>query len=94
MPRNIPVGTLSQMGIFITHRLINHQDKEAIGNACSIANKETLSFLPSLGSGEAIIIGVDFPMPISVKVYLPITTPKFDTPKFKKSTNERVNELL
>ncbi|PXV58459.1 hypothetical protein CLV62_14610 [Dysgonomonas alginatilytica] len=33
-------------------------------------------------------------MPISVKVDIPIITPKFDTPKFKKLTNERVNELL
>ena len=84
MPRDIPVGTLSQMGTFITHRLINYQDKEAIASACSTANKETLSFLPSLGSGEAIIMGVDFPMPISVKVDMPTITPKFDTPKFVK----------
>lgn len=83
MPRDIPVGTLSQIGTFVTHRLINHQDKEAVASACSTANKETLAFLPSLGSGEAIIMGVDFPMPISVKVDLPSTTPKFDTPKFK-----------
>ncbi|MDR0228575.1 MAG: hypothetical protein LBI72_05870 [Flavobacteriaceae bacterium] len=34
-------------------------------------------FLPFLGSGEAIIMGVDFPMSISVKVYLPTITPKF-----------------
>lgn len=84
MPRDIPIGTLSQMGTFITHRLINSQDKEAIASACSTANRETLSFLPSLGSGEAIIMGVDFPMPISVKIDFPIIRPKFDTPKFKK----------
>lgn len=83
MPRDIPVGTLSQMGTFVAHRLINHQDKEAVASACSAANKETLAFLPSLGSGEAIIMGVDFPMPISVKVDIASTTPKFDTPKFK-----------
>lgn len=86
MPRDIPVGTLSQMGTFITHRLINYQDKEAIASACSTANKETLAFLPSLGSGEAIIMGVDFPMPISVKIDLPTIEPKFDTPKFTKAT--------
>ncbi len=84
MPRDIPTGTLSQMGTFITHRLINYQDREAIASACSTANKETLSFLPSLGAGEAILMGVDFPMPISLKVELPKLKPKFDTPKFKK----------
>lgn len=82
MPRDIPTGTLSQMGTFVTHRLINHYDKEAISSACSTANKETLSFLPSLGSGEAIIMGVDFPMPLSIKIDLPIIKPEFDTPKF------------
>ena len=82
MPRDIPTGTLSQMGTFVTHRLINHYDKEAISSACSTANKETLSFLPSLGSGEAIIMGVDFPMPLSIKIDLPTIEPTFDTPKF------------
>lgn len=28
MPRDIPLGTLSQMGTFIVHRLINDQDKK------------------------------------------------------------------
>ncbi|MDM1299216.1 ATP-binding protein [Empedobacter falsenii] len=82
MPRDIPTGTLSQMGTFIAHRLINHYDKEAISSACSTANKETLSFLPSLGSGEAIIMGVDFPMPLSIKIDLPTIEPEFDTPNF------------
>ncbi|WP_080752508.1 ATP-binding protein [Myroides marinus] len=82
MPRDIPIGTLSQMGTFVTHRLINHYDKEAISSACSTANKETLSFLPSLGSGEAIIMGVDFPMPLSIQIDKPLIEPKFDTPKF------------
>lgn len=82
MPRDIPTGTLSQMGTFVAHRLINHFDKEAISSACSTANKETLSFLPSLGSGEAIIMGVDFPMPLSIKIDLPTIEPEFGTPKF------------
>ncbi|WP_241791301.1 ATP-binding protein [Sphingobacterium rhinopitheci] len=82
MPRDIPIGTLSQMGTFVTHRLINHYDKEAISSACSTANKETLSFLPSLGSGEAIIMGVDFPMPLSIMIDRPSIVPTFDTPKF------------
>ena len=82
MARDIPIGTLSQMGTFVTHRLVNHYDKEAISSACSTANKETLSFLPSLGSGEAIIMGVDFPMALSIKIDLPSIEPTFDTPKF------------
>ena len=81
MPRDIPQGTLSQMGTFIAHRLINHFDKEAVSNACSTANKNTLDFLPILGEGEAILTGVDFPMPIIMKFEEPIIKPDSSTPK-------------
>lgn len=81
MPRDIPIGTLSQMGTFIVHRLINYNDKEAISNACSTANKNTLDFLPVLGEGEAVLTGVDFPMPIIMKFDLPENEPHSGTPK-------------
>ena len=81
MPRDIPSGTLSQMGTFIVHRLINFNDKEAVSNACSTANKSTLDFLPILGEGEAILTGVDFPMPIIMKFDEPIIKPDSSTPK-------------
>jgi len=80
MPRDIPLGTLSQMGTFIVHRLINKYDKEAVENACSVANRAVLSFLPVLGRGEAILLGVDFPMPISIKVKPPTIKPDSKTP--------------
>lgn len=83
MPRDIPVGTLSQMGTFIVHRLINYQDKEAIANACSSANRSALSFLPVLGEGEAILTGVDFPMPVTIKINKPKIPPESETPQFK-----------
>ena len=82
MPKDIPVGTLSQMGTFIIHRLINYNDKEAIKQACSSADADTLSFLPVLGAGEAIISGVDFPMPLSIKVDPPHIPPDSKTPAF------------
>ncbi|NIJ46402.1 hypothetical protein FHR24_002889 [Wenyingzhuangia heitensis] len=84
MPRDIPNGTLSQIGTFISHRLINYQDKEAVANACSTANRETLAFLPVLGAGEAILMGVDFPMPVMLKVKTPEIKPNSSTPLFKK----------
>lgn len=83
MPRDIPRGTLSQMGTFIVHRLINFNDKEAISSACSTANKNTLDFLPILGEGEAVVTGVDFPMPIIMKFEKPIEEPNSGTPKLK-----------
>jgi len=83
MPRDIPKGTLSQMGTFIVHRLINFNDKEAINNACSTANKNTLDFLPILGEGEAVVTGVDFPMPIIMKFEKPVEEPNSGTPKLR-----------
>lgn len=83
MPRDIPLGTLSQMGTFIVHRLINEQDKRAVEAAASTANKNSLAFLPSLGEGEALVIGVDFPMPLTLKIDMPSSTPNSRTPKLK-----------
>ena len=80
MPRDIPRGVLSQMGTFIVHRLINQQDREAIEFACSDANKSALSFLPILSSGEAMLTGVDFPMPMILKIRKPNIEPNSNTP--------------
>jgi hypothetical protein len=84
MPRDIPHGTLSQMGTFIVHRLINQNDKDSITNACSSANKNTLDFLPVLGEGEAILTGVDFPMPVIIKFDKPINEPHSGTPRLSQ----------
>ena len=81
MPRDIPLGTLSQMGTFIVHRLINEQDKKAIESAASAANRNVLSFLPILGEGEALLVGVDFPMPLLVKLDKPNNPPESNTPR-------------
>jgi len=81
MPRDIPVGTLSQMGTFFVHRLINELDKKAIESAASSANRSVLSFLPILGEGEALLIGVDFPMPLLVKIAEPTRKPDSNTPR-------------
>ena len=75
MPRGIPMGTLSQIGTFVVHRLINKYDKEPIEDACSAANRSALSFLAVLGRGEAILLGVDLPMPISIRVKPPAGSP-------------------
>lgn len=83
MPRDIPLGTLSQMGAFIVHRLINEQDKKAVEAAASAANRNCLTYLPVLGEGEALIVGVDFPMPLTVKINQPKCKPNSMTPKLK-----------
>lgn len=84
MPRDIPQGVLSQFGTFIVHRLINQRDREVIEYACSEATKSALSFLPILAPGEAVLAGVDFPMPIILKIKMPVITPNSDTPTIFK----------
>lgn len=90
IPRDIPTGTLSQMGSFLVHRLINYNDKEAIRQACSTANNSVLSYMPILSEGEAILTGVDFPMPLLVKITPPIKKPDSKTPEF---INNKVTSL-
>lgn len=84
MPRDIPLGTLSQMGTFIVHRLINEQDKKAVESAASSANRNSLAYLPILGEGEALMVGVDFPMPLTLKINEPSNKPNSNTPRFNK----------
>lgn len=86
-PRDIPQGVLSQMGTFITHRLINFFDREAIENATTEGSKNLLSFLPSLSKGEAIVMGVEFPMPVhfNVEKIKDEHKPNSDTPVLFKS---------
>ena len=81
MPRDIPVGTLSQMGTFVVHRLINEQDRRVVETACSSASHASLAYLPVLGPGEALLSGVDFPIPLLLKVDKPALPPKSETPK-------------
>ncbi len=81
VPRDIPLGTLNQVGAIISHRLINVKDKEAIISA-SPSGGNLSEFLPTLGSGEALLLGVDYPMPLFIKVDIPKILPDSGTPNF------------
>ena len=81
MPRDIPVGTLSQMGTFIVHRLINEFDRNVIEKACAEGNKNSLAYLPMLKAGEALLVSIEMPMPIMVKIKEPSIKPHSETPK-------------
>lgn len=85
MPRDIPVDVMSQMGTFIIHRLINDADRAAVYKSCSSTNSSSLSYLPMLGAGEALLCGIDFPMPLLIKVSKPQFEPNSHTPSFVSS---------
>ncbi|MBI3818846.1 MAG: ATP-binding protein [Planctomycetes bacterium] len=70
-PRDIPPGILSQMGTLIVHRLINDADRRVVEAACGELDTAAAKFLPSLRPGEAVIIGVEFPIPLTIQIEQP-----------------------
>lgn len=74
-PRDIAEGVLSQLGTLIVHRLTNDRDREIIERACGEIDKAASDFLPSLQPGEAVLIGNDFPIPLTINIYRPTITP-------------------
>lgn len=81
-PRDIPEDVLSQMGMFIVHRLINEKDRQIVERACGNMDASAAAFLPTLGQGEAILVGVDSPMPLPVKIFPPKAIPQSEGPKY------------
>lgn len=74
-PRDIPEDVLSQMGMFIVHRLINEKDRQIVERACGSLDASAAAFLPILGQGEALVIGLDTPMTMPVQVKRPVCEP-------------------
>ena len=84
-PRDITEGVLSQMGTLIVHRLTNDRDREVVERACGEIDRAASAFLPNLKPGEAAIIGVDFPIPMTVQINKPSIQPKSDGANFQES---------
>jgi uncharacterized protein len=74
-PRDIPEDVLSQMGMFIVHRLINERDRNVVEKACGDLDASAAAFLPTLGQGEAMVVGVSSPMPLPVAINRPARPP-------------------
>ena len=83
-PRDIPEDVLSQVGMFVVHRLINERDRQVVEKACGNLDGAAAAFLPTLGQGEAILVGVNFPMPAPVKIIEPEYRPKSNGPNYSK----------
>ena len=83
-PRDITEGVLSQMGTMLVHRLTNSNDREIIEKACGEVDKSIISFLPNLKQGEVTLIGVDFPIPLTIQVHRPTPPPMSDSPSYQK----------
>jgi len=75
-PRDIPEDVLSQIGTLIVHRLTNEQDRRVVESASGEIDRSASAFLPTLGPGEALIVGVDFPVPLTVQIEPPQHEPQ------------------
>jgi len=84
-PRDLTDGVLSQIGTLIVHRLTNDRDREIVERACSEIDRSASAFLASLRSGEAAIIGVDFPIPLTIQVLRPTIAPASDGPDYQNA---------
>lgn len=82
-PRDIPEGILSQMGALIIHRLRNDQDRELVERASSEADRSAMGFVPDLSDGEAVIVGVDFPISVPVQITRPSQPPDSRGPDYQ-----------
>jgi hypothetical protein len=83
-PRDITEDVLSQVGTLIVHRLTNDRDREVVERACGEIDRAASAFLPNLRPGEAVIIGTDFPIPLSIRIREPGTKPRSDGPRYQE----------
>ncbi|MBX3108926.1 MAG: DUF87 domain-containing protein [Fimbriimonadaceae bacterium] len=84
-PRDIGQGILSQMGTFLVHRLTNPEDREMVEKAAGDLDRSAASFIPTLAAGQAVLIGIDFPIPVTLQVIPPVKPPESTGPKYQNS---------
>lgn len=82
-PGDLPVGVLSQVGMTIVHRLADGRDRQRVEQAAAELDLSATRLLPGLVPGEAILMGVDFPVPVSVRITPPTARPASDGPRFE-----------
>jgi energy-coupling factor transporter ATP-binding protein EcfA2 len=81
-PGDLPAGVLSQVGMTIVHRLADGRDRQRVEQAAAEIDQSATRLLPGLVPGEAILMGVDFPVPVSVRIHRPVHPPESEGPKY------------
>ncbi len=88
-PRDIPEDVLSQMGTMIVHRLINDNDRAIVERGCGEVDRTSLQIIPTLAPGEAVLAGVDFPVPLHIRVIPPDCRPHSEGADYQKYWNSK-----
>jgi uncharacterized protein len=88
-PRDIPEAVLGQMGTLLVHRLTNDSDRLVVERAAGDIDRSAAAFLPSLAPGQALLLGVDYPIPLIIAVTPPSAKPDSRGPDFQKHWRPR-----
>jgi DNA helicase HerA-like ATPase len=83
-PRDIPDAVLGQMGTLLVHRLTNDKDRGMVERAAGELDRSEADFLPSLVPGQALLLGVDFPIPLTIQISPPSVPPDSSGPDFQR----------
>ncbi|OBE99010.1 hypothetical protein A5775_07690 [Mycobacterium sp. 852002-10029_SCH5224772] len=83
-PGDLPAGVLSQVGMTIAHRLSDGRDRQRVEQAAAELDHSATRLLPGLIPGEAVLMGIDFPVPVSVRVNRPVEPPSSQGPDYTK----------
>lgn len=97
-PRDIPESVLGQMGTLIVHRLTNDTDRHVVERAAGDLDRSAAAFLPTLSPGEALLLGVDYPIPLIIAVSPPTAQPDSRGPNFQthwrvRGADEKVSDV-
>jgi hypothetical protein len=82
-PRDIPEAVLGQMGTLLVHRLTNDADRHVVERAAGDLDRSAAEFLPTLSPGEALLLGVDYPIPLIIAVTAPTAPPDSRGPDYQ-----------
>lgn len=81
-PRDIPEDVLSQIGTFLVHRLTNPYDQDLVKKSIGDLDRYTADALPTLATGEALLLGVDFNFAMRVKIKQTNQKPESESVKY------------
>ena len=79
-PRDLGHAVLSQAGSLIAHRLTHPDDRYAVERAAGEFAANAAAILSGLAPGQAVMLGVDFPVPMTVQIKLPTYQPNSESP--------------
>lgn len=84
-PSDIDVGVLSQCGTFVALRLTNGDDRAAVASAIPDDLSGLAHMLPTLRTGEALVLGEALQVPSRVRIRLAQAKPVGDDPALPES---------